>query len=104
MGIFFQKEFSEAYQSFADSLYSVMSGIHNNLLDEQLLHLTEDLTTLDMNELYKLVRIYPIPSLRGERALGNTKRAWVVEHLNSVTSPLTLIQCRIVNPANCDGC
>ena len=34
----------------------MISGIRNDLLDEQVLHLAEDLTALDLNELCKLVR------------------------------------------------
>jgi hypothetical protein len=35
----------------------VVSGIHDDLSNKQVLNLAEDLTTLDINELYKLVRI-----------------------------------------------
>ncbi|CAB3999100.1 Hypothetical predicted protein, partial [Paramuricea clavata] len=49
-----QKELSDAYQLFAESLCSVVSGIHDDLSNKQVLNLAEDLTTLDINELYKL--------------------------------------------------
>lgn len=53
----FQKELSEVYQSFAESLCSVVSGFHDDLTDKQVLHLADDLTAMDINELYKLVRM-----------------------------------------------
>ncbi|XP_028396566.1 N-alpha-acetyltransferase 25, NatB auxiliary subunit-like [Dendronephthya gigantea] len=49
-----ETELSESYQAFTQSLSSAISGVNDNLLDDQVLHLAQDLTSLDLDKLNKM--------------------------------------------------
>lgn len=51
-----QNEFSDTYQSFVESLHNLVFDVHTVLMDKKILHLAEDITTLEIQELYEMVR------------------------------------------------
>ncbi|XP_046841180.1 N-alpha-acetyltransferase 25, NatB auxiliary subunit-like [Xenia sp. Carnegie-2017] len=49
-----QNEFSDTYQSFVESLHNLVFDVYTVLMDKKILHLAEDITTLEIQELYEM--------------------------------------------------